>query len=670
MSAPHPGGERELALGLAAAIERALAPGASSRAMRAARDAAAILGFDGLDRVLGEVAARGEGAWPPEVEPVRDRLLRVAAQSRHDESLGAFRAGDWDGLAGELAALEWTGRRGHEVATIALAVALGDLRYEGSGRVDECRLSSAVAASLRAALDWITGDVGRPPRLRVRVEESALEIGCHPVEAAGLDVAARILAGVDGSLGPTTRSGESGWMLRVPAVAAHDHYLMVEHGPLRLAIPWHAVLRIQTIPAAALAERAAEAGVPALAPLAPLAGAAAERPVVTVGHGPRRGWFPVDRVIWRFAADPAPAGAIAPAGLNRVVRTEEGEDFAVATAARLLADAPLPESWTAAAGAARQAALLRVVPAGPGDAPLTAAEVVPLAPAADVAAAEPAAPTEPGATADARPRFDPASERDPGTEFAPAGGPVTEPDPAPAPEPGRDRGAGSESPSAANRASSGGEPEPPAAGPATPLPSQLPAAGAPAAPATRNAELPPAFREPAPAAPVPAGSPATRIADPAPVELTAADVTPLGAAAVAPRVPDPPLVASAPLSALLVEDGFAARAFLAQTLADRGFEVAVASRVRELDEALEQRPWSLVLLDVAVSEAPAARFLRAVVERLRRRGAKTPVVALVRDRHDVAVAALGGLDEWLEKPVDERALVRLIERLGAARRLA
>lgn len=592
------GSERPLALGLAAGLDRALEPDATPQALRAAREAAGILTLDSLEQLLIQLQRHAGSPWPSELDAVRDRLRRTCARAREAGSLEPFRAaaGDWAALARELAAMEWTliPALGRGVATVAASQVFDDLPIAAlEPAVERSRLTAPVAAALRAALDWLAGEAGFRRPLRARADESLLEITGDGLDPHGLEPAHRVIAAVDGSLGPNPRPGESGWSLRVPAVAARDHFLTLEQGSLRLALPWHSVLRLQSVPERELEARAAALGIPLLKPLAPLATAPPERPVVTIAHGLRRGWVIADRLIWRLPADPCePDAGASAAGLTRAVRTDEGEVYAVANAGDLLGSTPDVPALAALTAAARMAAS-----AAPAAALAeTATNVAP-----DDALAETA------------------------TSAAPA-------------------------------AALAGEPRP--------------AGDAPAAEADSHATL------------------AAESVEPLPLTLELADVIPLpvpmesaaSEPAEAPAAPELPATAAlAPeldsadlpvLTALVVEDAIAAQAFLARVLEDRGFEVTVASRAQELDRLIESRTWTLVLLDVDLPDASGTAFLRAASDRVRAQRVPPPVVALVRDRQDEAVASLAGVDEILTKPVAEAVLVRLIERLAAAHRLS
>ena len=239
MSAPHESGEREIALGLAEALAHALSAGATALALRAACDVADILELPGLGRLLREFEPRLGRPCPPELEPVRDRLLRMAARCRELGSLQPFNdtRAELEGLAGEVAALEWTSgaEPGSGIATLSAAQALEDLALAGDRSEATARrvhLTAPVAASLRAALDWLAAR--RDSRARSRCAQKS-RCSRSPAKDSNRSASSRAARdpAVDGNLGPALRSGETGWIVRVPTVAQRDHFLMLNRRPAR-----------------------------------------------------------------------------------------------------------------------------------------------------------------------------------------------------------------------------------------------------------------------------------------------------------------------------------------------------------------------------------------------------------------------------------------------------
>ena len=130
-----------------------------------------------------------------------------------------------------------------------------------------------VAAAVRAALDWLAGREGGRQPIELSQDASALEIRCGLRDVRGVPAAHEVLAGVDGNLGPrlAAEPGEGSWIIRVPAFSERPAYVMLEQGTLRIAVPWHAVLKVQVAPREAIGTRAARLGMRVLPPVSPLA---------------------------------------------------------------------------------------------------------------------------------------------------------------------------------------------------------------------------------------------------------------------------------------------------------------------------------------------------------------------------------------------------------------
>jgi len=558
--------EREIARSLVGALEVALSAGGALAELRAARDAAQLLELPGLDRLVAALAPHASQPWPAEIQPVVERLGRVCARATSAGGLEEFRRADSDfhGLAGEIVAMEWSsmssrgGVEGPSVPTLSAAEMLSDLPLAGETSASvarRARLTMPVAAAVRAALDWLAGREGLRQPLELREDASALELVCEVRDVAGVPPAHEVLSSVDGNLGPPLAAwGEpkdGAWILRVPSFTVRPAYVMLEQGPLRLAVPWHAVLKLQVAPREAIAARAARLGMSVLPPHAPLSGRGAESPVVIVAHGLRRAWMVADRLVWRLPADPcAPDQRLAGAGLTRAVVTEDGEIFGLVEPGPLLAATPLPPLPRVAA--------VRAVIAEP--------RTLPPREAVEVLDERWVTPL-------------------PAREIAPQG--------AMAPEP------------------------------------------------MEEAELPADSAEPEagpqPAEPAIGGEPRHGL-----------DAT-----------------AGITRRALVAEDSITARIFLTRLLEQQGFEVVAVERAAELNAELAGGPWSLVCVDVELPDAHGASLLNGVRERLPEH---VPLVALVRDDHDIATARVAGVWRTLLKPVEPGALRRLLARLGLAER--
>jgi CheY-like chemotaxis protein len=442
-------GARDLALGLVGALAPVLSDQAAQDAVGVAREAAQALGLGGLDRLLTACAPHAGHAWPGELAPALERLRRLAARSVETGALGAFREADRElaGLADEISALQWSPSwradlaDAQPVATLSLAAALDELSLaDDSSRelARRSRLLPPVAAALRAALDWLTGDSGRP--LALRAEDSLLEVSCEHIDFGGLVPATEVLAAVGANLGPGP--GPVGtWTIRVPLHTGRGVYLMLVHGGVPLAIPWHAVLRLHMGGAAGTAERESLGGWPVLK--GPLGGGArpvGEAPLALVAHGRKRGWLVADRLVWRLHAEPVALTERAPAdGLVAMVETEEGERYWLADPGWLLRSVEAPSLVKPEPRPAPQSA---PEPESPAPQPEPAPAPEPESPAPREEIAAPAPPPAPPAPTRHAPHLRLLTsedvERIEAEEVAPAAPPVRAPAPAmPSPAPAR-----------------------------------------------------------------------------------------------------------------------------------------------------------------------------------------------------------------------------------------
>jgi CheY-like chemotaxis protein len=662
-----PAGDRESGSaplrGLVGALAPVLADAAGADVVRAARAAAQVLGLPGLERLLDECEPHAGLPWSAELSPALERLRRVAALAAESGDVTPFREADRElaGLAGEIAALRWSpARAGRDsaaaaVATLALAAALEDLPLADDASRElarRARVVPAVAAALRAALEWIAGGSGRP--LALRVEDSLLEVRCEHVDVEGLTAAAEVLADVGANLGPGLGASEP-WLVRVPLWAERPVRLMMVCGEVPLAVPWHAVLRLHMATGAELAgepgaaaPRTGPGGWPLLSdPLglgrAPATGTS---PLALVAHGRKRAWIAADRLIWRLPAervaptevDGGPRVSAPAGGLVAMVRTEEGERFWLADPGWLLRDvaAPVLEKVVPAP---------RPVPPAPVPAPPEVSAVPPAALAAPVAP-EPrevvsvpppvmAPPRETTPEPPAPPRLTVLTAADVRPVGAPAPAPPAPPKPVAAHAPAEPVGA-------------------PA--PALPAPPKPVAAPAPAEPVGAPAPAPPA-----PPKPVAAPAPAEPVAAPAPAPPRPVEPTPVTPAR--PLAPAPiarPAMRTA-RTALVAEDSITARIFLARLLVRHGFDVRTVDTAAALRTELERGGWQLTCVDVELPDETGAAFLAGLVVR---HGPATLFVALVRDADDRVAARRVGIERTLRKPFDEHELEVLLGRLG------
>jgi len=605
---------REIARSLIDALAPALSPGATARARARAHDLAHMLSLGGLLRALEVMERWKAGERPTEAGPLLERMERIVELAEGEAGLEAFRRGDRElaALAAELEGLEWSAPlQGGEVVTRTVQDVLADWPIRvtrGATELPIARLRMPVAAALRAALDWVFDPGSRRP-LDLRLDEGALEVRAPSPNAAGLMAAQQIVTEAGGSIGPEPVTPSSGrWVIRVPTFGARDAFLMIEHAGVKLALPWHAVLRIQ------MRAAPAEPTAPEIAPFGSPAPGAPETPYVLVGLGLKRAWLRAERVIWRLPGDVVDAIGPAPAtGWDRQVRSDEGTLFWLADPVRLLADIALP-TLTSFAMAAPPEAPRAEADASDADtstlATIVDAEPLPLEtapPKSDAAEARmgewPAleAPdrARPGAPAPVRETIDTGAleATDPeALEAAPLEWldasrvepleVVTEVD------------AGTEV-----------------------APGLAAALGAALAPMASS------FESPAPAAA------ATHEATPAPV------ATP------------------APWRALVVEDSLLASMFLSRHLEQAGFRVFPIHTAAELFETFAPGDWDIVFVDVALPDAFGAALFTALLERGADRGR---LVALVRDADDAREAERAGVTRTLRKPFEVDAVHALL----------
>jgi CheY-like chemotaxis protein len=601
---------------LAAALEQALALDATRTTILTARDAAQLLALPGLDRVLEACLPHAGRPWPAELTPVLERVRRLAAECAAMGSIEGFQQSDRElaALADQLQAIEWSESaealegRAPAVPTLSLADVLDEFPVSDS-RALRVRLTAPVAAAVRAALDWLATEETPPRPLRLHAEESVLEVLCEQVNYAGLQAADKVLSAVGGNLGPAIVTGAepyplAAWKLRVPTFAGRASYLMLIQGDLKLALPWHSVLRICMVPASELQSSIREAGHPVLPPFAPRVRVASEYPVALVAHGLKRAYLIADRLVWRLRAQSSEVERAAPDPvLSHAVETDESEVFWVVEPGRLLERIETPAfDEPRTTESPRKETLPELGPGG--------VEPLPQAPAVGASGASPPAPFPAGTVA-------PASYVPPPAEcvvpLAPASSVL------------------------------------PPAEPVAPV--------EPVAPAECVVPLAPASSVLPPAEPVAFARPGTPAARAEPVR---------GSESASPV--QSPVAAVPERRALVAEDSITARVFLARLLEQQGFSVRAVASAAELFEALEGDRWSLLCVDIELPDRAQASVLRGLMEVLRERRSGAALVALVRDATDIAVARAAGIQSTLRKPFDRDSLERLLAGLGLGAR--
>ena len=347
--------DRAIAHTVADLVITAVSPDATTTAYSNARDAAQMLALDGLDHALAACAAHAGSAMPADVAALADRLARLALAVREAGDLAPFRAadGELNALAAELNGSEWAAATdgGAERPAAPAGLDVHDVLDEVTLAGDDSRavarrsrLPVPVAAAVRAVIDWLVPSGAAGP-VRLFGEPSLLELRLERIRTDRLYAAHRVIAAAGGNLGPSIES--PGWIVRVPSLAERPTYLMLVQGGLRIALPWHAVLKLRIVAANVAPGGTLPMDHAVVAPLAPPAPDLSEHPVVLLGHGLKRAYLIADRLIWRMTAEPCENEWGSPAdGLRETVCTEDGEVFWIADPARLLADVELPDIAT------------------------------------------------------------------------------------------------------------------------------------------------------------------------------------------------------------------------------------------------------------------------------------------------------------------------------------
>lgn len=348
MTSRRPGQEetREIARGMALAVQAALDHGGTADAPSADRSARAVvwaaamnvaelLDLAGLGALLG-ACERHLDAPPRMVTHALERLARLAQETHARGDLWPFTHADRQlaALAGTIDSQDWTAPGPAAEAPEAaqpLAELLQDFALDDAAAIERAQVTLPVAAGLRAALDWLGADMGG---LRVTLHESALALAIRVAHEPGLGPAGAVLALSGGALLPEP---DGRWSLRVPLHTERPAFLLVRQGELSLALPWHAVARMR------IADDTARAVMtePSLRPWSPLSRTTGERPAALLALGLTRAWLHLDHIVWRVFASPEPAEAsdTVPGG-RLVVRTDEGEEYWVVEVSEALRGVP------------------------------------------------------------------------------------------------------------------------------------------------------------------------------------------------------------------------------------------------------------------------------------------------------------------------------------------
>jgi len=123
------------------------------------------------------------------------------------------------------------------------------------------------------------------------------------------------------------------------------------------------------------------------------------------------------------------------------------------------------------------------------------------------------------------------------------------------------------------------------------------------------------------------------------------------------------------LRLLPAEDDAGNQRLAATLLERRGHQVTIANNGREALEALAQRQFDVILMDVQMPEMGGFEATGAIREGERATGAHVPIIAMTAHamKGDRERCLAAGMDEYLTKPLDSRQLCTLVEHMAAGR---
>jgi PAS domain S-box-containing protein len=123
------------------------------------------------------------------------------------------------------------------------------------------------------------------------------------------------------------------------------------------------------------------------------------------------------------------------------------------------------------------------------------------------------------------------------------------------------------------------------------------------------------------------------------------------------------------LRVLVAEDNEVNRIVLAALLAQIGIEPTMVADGQAAVEAWERDSWDLLLMDIRMPRLDgvhATQAIRALETRLAK--PRTPIIALTANAmpHHIAEYAAAGMDDFIAKPIDARALFGVVHRAAQA----
>jgi signal transduction histidine kinase/CheY-like chemotaxis protein len=123
------------------------------------------------------------------------------------------------------------------------------------------------------------------------------------------------------------------------------------------------------------------------------------------------------------------------------------------------------------------------------------------------------------------------------------------------------------------------------------------------------------------------------------------------------------------LHVLLAEDNAVNQRLAASLLERRGHKVTIASNGREAVEAVRQRAFDVVLMDVQMPEMGGFEATAAIRAAEADRGSRLPIVAMTAHamKGDRERCLAAGMDEYITKPLDPKQLCAIVERMAEGR---
>ncbi len=136
--------------------------------------------------------------------------------------------------------------------------------------------------------------------------------------------------------------------------------------------------------------------------------------------------------------------------------------------------------------------------------------------------------------------------------------------------------------------------------------------------------------------------------------------------------PPPVTVASNGLHILLAEDNLVNQKLAIRLLQKEGHTVVVAADGRKALNALAHESFDLILMDVQMPVMDGLEATAAIRARERTQGTHVPIVAVTANAMtgDRERCLAAGMDDYLSKPINSRALTAAVEKVRAARQMA